>query len=284
MKVTIGIILYKTKYLDQSLKSLLEQDYAGLEILLRDHEEKVYSAHDFVKKHFPTLKVEKCKNLWHSGGHNAMAQQAVGDIYIGGSNDMIYPKNFVSQVVKHVKRSQSEVFSPLILRWDYPKRLSQTIDSCGINCDKALRFQDTGFNQDSTKFSLPKFCDGPNGALMIFKKSAIAKLTALYKAVLDPNIHYKNDCDLALRMKMAGMRSEVIAGAVVYHDRQAVEFKVKSKALICNSFVGEKKLLIKNWRWSFRYFNPLYVLAYQFLKTSYLLIRYPYLWLEIKKI
>ncbi len=284
MKVTIGIILYKTKYLDQSLKSLLEQDYKDLEILLRDHEEGVYSAATYVKEHFPTLKVQKTKNLWHSKGQNAMAKAAKGEIYICGSNDMFYPKNFVSQVVKHIKQSNYELFSPLILRWDYPSQKTETIDTCGIQVDRALRFADIGLQQDSQTFRLPKFVDGPNGAVTILKKSAIARLNKKDGYIFDPDIHYKNDCDLAVRLKAYNIKCELIPEAIVYHDRQAVEFKRKNKNMITTSFVGEKKLIFKNWSWSFKTFNPFYVIFYQLAKSAYLLIRYPYLWKQIKNI
>jgi GT2 family glycosyltransferase len=100
-KVTVGVILFGTKYLEDSLKSLVNQDYENTEYIFKDQEDSVHSAYEYIKNNLPDVfqkaKIIKGKNLYHSGGHNEIINQMSGDYYFCCSNDMLYPKNFISK-------------------------------------------------------------------------------------------------------------------------------------------------------------------------------------------
>ncbi len=108
-KVSVGIILFKdTKYIDNGLKSLLEQDYKNIEYIIRDQSPhgEVY---DYLKEKHPDFfekaKIYKAENLMHSGGHNTMINEMQGEYYICASNDMLYPKDFVSKIIPAMESS-----------------------------------------------------------------------------------------------------------------------------------------------------------------------------------
>ena len=52
-KVTVGVILFGEKYLNKSIKSLLNQDYQNIDFVFRDQEEGKYSAFEWLSKNMP---------------------------------------------------------------------------------------------------------------------------------------------------------------------------------------------------------------------------------------
>jgi len=279
MKITLGVVVFGTKYLDVMLESLINQTDSDFDIILRDQEEDTYSAYEYISKNYPKIKIKKGKNLFHSGGHDHLALECSGDYYIIGSQDMYYPSNFIENLKKQLQKNKKyQVFAPCIKRFDYPHGLTEYIDSYGIKVDRLLRFKSLGFGEKFNNFKPPMFADGPDGALMIFKKSAIAKITEKNGMFLDPEIHYKNDCELALRLKKMNLRCKILPNLFVFHDRQAVSFKKKSYNLVKSSFIGEGIILHKHLKWNFEYFNPIFTSIYHLLKRIYLIVKYPSLW------
>jgi len=281
MKISVCIILFRTKYLDEMIPSILSQSHKDLELLFVDQEEGVWSAFEYCKENFTELKVLKGENLWHSGGMNKLASLATGDLIVIGSNDFYYPKDFFKKISNQVADSEFEVFSPVLKRWDYPNGFTNYIDCVGINFDKKFAFHEVLSGCEYNPELVPDFVDGPNGALAIFTRKAYDKFIEIDGYLFDENIHYKNDCDLVFRFKKHGFKTKVLKDCFAYHDRQQVFYKKKSKGLRESSFYGDLWLLKKHFNWSFKYFNPILALIYYFLKIFYLLFRYPYLWKQM---
>lgn len=281
MKISVCVILFRTKYLDEMISSLLSQSHKDLELLLVDQEEGVWSAFEYCKEKFPEVSVIKGDNLWHSGGMNKLADMATGDLIVIGSNDFYYSRDFFEKIANQVSDSNSDVFVPVLKRWDYPNEFTNYIDCVGINFDKKFAFHEVLSGCEYNQELIPDFVDGPNGALAIFTRKAYEKLIEKDGYLFDENIHYKNDCDLTFRLKKHGLKTKVLKDCFAYHDRQQVFYKKKSKGLRESSFYGDLWLLKKHFRFNFEFFNPLLTLMYYTCKLSYLLMRYPYLWKQM---
>ena len=126
-KISIGVILYKwEKYIPYFLPSLINQDYKWeIEFLFRD-QDKDLSATKFIKEKYPEIykkySFEYWKNLWHSGGHNILISKIKWEIYFCCSNDMLYPKNFVSWIVDLFANNEwFEMATCKIRTWDFDK-------------------------------------------------------------------------------------------------------------------------------------------------------------------
>ena len=291
MKISVCIIVYKTKYLEHSFASLINQTHKDIEFLILDQEDGVWSASKFLEQKFNLSKdsrfiIEKGPNLWHSGGMNKLAQKASGDVIVIGSNDMHYPHDFFANIANHVNNSESQVFCPILCRWDYQSNqaLTTDIDTIGINFDRKLCFSEPFSGSQINQIQIPEFVDGPNGALAIFTQQALEKIIDTDGFLFDPKLHYKNDCEQTLRIKKLGLKTEVIKHAIAYHDRQAAFYKQKSRSLIESSFIGDLRLLKKHLRYDFRYFNPILASIYYLAKFIFLLIRFPYLCKQILKV
>lgn len=291
MKLSVCIIVYKTKYLEHSFKSLINQTYKDIEFLILDQEDGVWSASEFLEKKFTLSKdsrfiIEKGPNLWHSGGMNKLAKKASGDLVVIASNDMHYPADFFANIADYVKVSDSEVFCPILCRWDYNNNqvLTTEIDTIGINFDRKLYFTEPFSGSQINQIKIPDFVDGPNGALGIFTKEAVKKIKVTDGFLFDPKLHYKNDCEQTLRIAKLGLKTEVIKNVIGYHDRQAAFYKRKSRSLVESSFLGDLRLLKKHLSFDFTFFNPIFVTIFYFAKFTFLLIRFPYLCKQILKV
>ena len=241
-KVTVGVIVFKeTKYLPWSLTSLLDQDYSDVEYIIRDHSPNGEVFH-WLKENHPdifqraTVSIED-NGAMHSGGHNAMIRQmleAGREIYFCVSNDMLYPSNFVSQIIQTMQEEKTHVATCKLMRWDFEKaqagdvEKSKTdyVDSFGIGLTKGHKFFDQGQGILESQFHFDHKILGPSGAVAVFDRVALESIAYKNKngkiEYFDENLYYKNDCDLSYRLSWAGFKCSV-ANVKVYHDRQLGE-------------------------------------------------------------
>lgn len=304
-KITIGVILFKgEKYLSHSLRSLIDQDYSNIEFRFRDQSPNG-EAYDYVLNNLPDVfkkvKLEKGENLWHSGGHNALIRQMKGQYYFCCSNDMFYPKDFVSGCVNELLKPENYIFGSAtvkLMKWDFEKAengdingsKTKMIDSFGIGIAKNHHFYDIGSGDDNqTPYLTLRKIFGPSGALAIYKKEALDKIAYKNKEgnyeYFDELLHYKNDVDLSYRLQWAGFPSFLIKSISVYHDRQVGVFghtnfniinrlisnAAKSKWVRGNSFFGQLVVVKKNYYKGFSWEVRIKTLTSRILRFLYVL-------------
>ncbi len=314
-KVTIGVVLFGTKYLDKSLTTLTNQDYPNIEFIFRDQEEGVHTAAEYIKSHLPEvakkITLHKGKNLWHGGGHNAIIREMTGDYYFCCSNDMLYPSDFVSKIVKSLTSHPDHSFATCkIMHWDFENnKKTHYIDSFGIGMTPYHHFYDIGQGEgDKGQYDKLKEPWGTSGALSIFSKKALESIkfrtenrdtttendtthdhdnttendttendntTHDHDQYFDERMHYKNDVDLSYRLRLAGQKPLLIHDTKVYHDRQAAKDSKKSYFAIKSSFIGERILMKKIPRNTLTLKVRIKTAIYHTLKTAYRLITHP---------
>lgn len=284
-RVTVGVVLFGTKYLEKSLKSLLDQDYENIEFVIRDQEEDKWTGYEWVKENMPEVfdkaKVEKAPNLWHSGGHNAIIRRMEGEIYFCVSNDMLYPRNFVSKIVKALEENlEFDVATCKLMRWDYENdKETNFIDSMGIGIKKNHYFYDLGQGEEDTgKYDeIEPF--GVSGALLVMTKKALESIK-FKDEYFDEFIHYKNDIDLSYRLRWAGNRVLNVSDVKVYHDRQVdinnhsiktqvSNMKSKKEWVKKSSYLGDQVILLKDFSAGYSFWTKFNTKVYHFLKRIY---------------
>lgn len=294
-KITIGVVLFGTKYLDKSLPSLVNQNYPNIEYIFRDHEEGKYSAYEYIKNSLPEVfkkvKIIKGKNLFHSGGHNEIISRMSGEYYFCCSNDMLYPNNFVSKIIERLEKNPSFSFATCkIMKWDYlHNKKTNIIDSFGIGATQYHHFYDIGQGEeDKGQYNNLKEIFGVSGALCVLSKKALESIKFYNEKTkhfeyFDSLIHYKNDVDLSYRLRWAEKKALLIQAVCVYHDRQTAKSLNKPLFIKQSSFLGEKILMKKNYSNKFSFGVRIKTAIYHFLKTAFLLITTPSLFKQLKQ-
>ncbi|MBN2307039.1 glycosyltransferase family 2 protein [Candidatus Peregrinibacteria bacterium] len=268
-KVTIGVLLFRDeKYLSYSLASLLDQDYENIEYIFRDQSPNG-EVYDYITQAHPEFfhkaKIERGKNLMHSGGHNTIIREMKGEYYICASNDMLYPRDFVSHIIRGMEGSEPRhyIATCKLMQWDYETMLvgnvdgskTNIVDSYGIGLTRGHHFYDIGQGKEEKDVEIPKKILGPSGALAVYHKKALDAVAYHRedgsKEYFDENLHYKNDVDLAYRLSWAGFPCYLAKDIKVYHDRQVGRKCKKSVWARMDSLKGHLITLKKNFDKSF---------------------------------
>lgn len=267
-RLVIGIILYEdftAKYLPYFLQSLKKQTYQDFELLVFDNGEKEGDKNlAIVNDYYPQVKWQGVKkNLGFSRSYNFLireANDAGAEYFLTINPDIILEPDALELLIGEIDRDDDlGSVCPKIMRWNFAKnQKTNIIDSCGIKLKSGLRFFDLGQGEvDHGQFIEPEIL-GPSGAAGFYRLSALEKIKENDQYFDELMFMYKEDCDLAYRLKLVGYKSKCITNALVYHDRTAQgkgenDAKVikarrdKSRQVKEWSFLHQQIIFIKYW-------------------------------------
>lgn len=290
---SVGIVLFETKFLEQSLPSLFAQNFANVEFLLRDHSPD-FVASKFIEQNLPEIaaraKIFRGENLWHSGGMNFLIRESRGEFFVAASADALYEPNFLVRAAEILARPENAKVGALggkLLKWEnFPEspftkaerkppssRASQNslnkeiLDSVGISAEKSGRFFEIGSGKNSEKFAEEKIVFGISGALAILRRSALEEI-AENGEFFDEKLHFKNDVDLAFRLNWLGWQAKFSPEIVAWHARGLGDAKPRSERSDFereNSTFGQFVVIAKNFdanfSWRVKFLMKLRLLA-----------------------
>ena len=279
MKLAVGIITYNdlsAKYLADFLPSLKE----ALNFLKPD-DYQVYAFDNSAPEHQENRIILSSEpysfvkysgrgvNLGFSRAYNILITSAYNDqaeYFLVINPDTVLEKDAIKKLLAALENdAKLASASPKILRWDFLNRLkTKTIDSLGIILKPGLRFADLGQGvEDQGQFDQASIL-GPSGAAGLFRLSALKKVVEYNDASKNSQYFderffmYKEDCDLAYRLFLAGYKSALVPTALVYHDRTAAssgrslwhilqDRNRKSRQIRSWSFRNQHLLFVKHW-------------------------------------
>ena len=303
--VSINIVTWNSmRFLPKLLNSISEQTFENFSVLVIDNG-STDGVEAFVKTEYPNCKfLRNARNRGFSYAHNQgirfvldhCREESYNDNFILITNpDVILTPTFLEELVSGIGiEKKIGSFGGKILRafgsnqsdgvFDNTVR-SDMIDSTGINAHKNMTFTDRGAGElDEGQFNRNEQVFGISGALVLYRASALHN--ARYKdEFFDKDFFsYKEDVDLAWRLKTLGWNAMYNSNAVAYHFRgmfgkekmslfekflnRLKKSKVRSKYSTRNHLL----LLIKNLRFTtFLLFAPRIILN-ELLRFVYVLI------------
>jgi hypothetical protein len=300
-KLVVGFIAYSegtAKYLSYFMPSLKNQTYKDFKIICHDNSEHADNPNvNFLKQNYPQVEILRGEgNLGFAKAYNRLIARAFEDqaeYFLAVNPDMILEPEAIARLINTMESDAAlGSASPLVLRWNFAKQeKTGLIDTCGIKMLKGLRFIDLGQNQPNTgQFDRTEIL-GPSGAAALYRVSALVKARQDGQYFDELMFMYKEDCDLALRLKLAGFKSVFAPEAVIYHDRTAAasgesDLKValnrrnKSRQVKRWSFLNQQIMFVKYWRlqdWR----NKLVIIWFQIKMLVFALLFERYLLLEL---
>lgn len=301
-ELSIGIIVFEqptVKYLPYFFDSLLKQNYKCFDILVIDNSKNQNNKNYEYIKEIKSLEIDyqfAGSNLGFAKAYNLMVKRATDNnakYFLAINPDIILEEKAVEKMIEALKNDDSlGSISPKILKWDFDNRQkTKIIDSCGIKFPSGLRFVDLGQGEiDKGQYDDADIL-GPSGAAAMYRISALKNIKDK-NGYFDENMFmYKEDSDLAYRLFLAGYKSKLVPGALVYHDRTAVsggksDFSViknrknKSKKINEWSFLNQQIIFWKFWR-TISWKNKSALIWRQIKILIYILFFEPYLFKQL---
>lgn len=274
MKLGLQLSCYNGgQYLSYLFASLKAQTEQGWELLVLDNasnDENKKLIEDAVKRaEFPVKLFRVEQNIGFAGAHNYLFERQPTDVEAIQllNDDAILDSHFLALCKEQLEKNPScGSVSGTIFRWNFERReetdqgKSAIVDSLGLRMDWRGFILDIGMGEELPNGGLAKDTYqvlGVSGCLPMYRVSAVREVS-FDDCLFDKTFRiYKEDADIALRLKAAGYSSLRVSKAFAYHRRG---FGVKS-------FSAKSFFRPLNEATLYSYRNHLWVL-YAHLRTS----------------
>jgi GT2 family glycosyltransferase len=183
-----------------------------------------------------SLVARNVKNLGFAGGHNQLFTftfEHLKDADLANTGillvnqDMVLDRALVEELAKALEADPKlAAVQPKIYRafrnadevFDGTK--SDVLDTTGLELHRSWRFEDRGAGEiDHGQYDAKTDLVGACGALVMFRASALKEVMTNGEVFDGDFFAYREDCDLALRLKRAGWNTAFVSTAKAWHYR-----------------------------------------------------------------
>lgn len=252
-RVSIHIVTWNSMpFLKDCLRSIAAQTYRDYSVIVVDNASTDGSV-EYIKKHYPEITVLKNpRNLGFAHAHNQAIHLSKSEYVHVTNADTILDKKYLTILVATMDQRHSigsaagkllrmprniNIDDKVVIRDEdeavfsadfdaLTKRLENAniLDSTGLQIKKSRQVIDRGAGEkDSNKYDDFPEVFGVSGALALYRRQALESVR-FKDEYFDELFHsYKEDIDLAWRMRRAGWKSAVVMEARALHRRQVAE-------------------------------------------------------------
>lgn len=223
------------------------------------------------------------ENMGFVGGHNALfhnSLQSDARYTMLLNQDMMLDENFIDRLFYFMEcHSDVGAASGCLFRWDFPQK-TNVIDTMGLHMLKNHRvIEYHGGEEWRDEEERVKAVEvfGVSGALPVYRNDALRDVVYRGEVFDDDFFSYKEDVDLAWRLRLAGWQACTILDAIAFHDRSA-----SGSADLSNRFAASNrssKSIISN---TYSYRNHLFMLFKNIQREEFPSL-WPTVWYELKK-
>ncbi|MDP3244581.1 MAG: glycosyltransferase family 2 protein [bacterium] len=299
------------KYLPYLFASLREQTFQDWQLFILDNAstDKTVEA---IKKELesfdrPWQLAENKENVGFARGHNQLFntnyQLPITNYALLLNQDVILAPDYLEKLVELMDANpQTGAAQGTLFRWDFEKlEKTDTIDTLGLCVLKNRRVIDQmagvkiplsppfpkGKNKENflpfakgelerdfvkKKYKIPTEIFGVSGALPMYRRQALEDVKINNEVFDEDFVSYKEDVDLAYRLRSAGWRAYLAPQARAWHDRSSTPARDKRGELInYYSYRNHLLVLLKN-EYSANFLKDLsWIFWYELKKFVYLL-------------
>ncbi|MBU1165112.1 glycosyltransferase family 2 protein [Patescibacteria group bacterium] len=308
-KVAVVIVTWNSmRYLFDSFESLVHQSYRDFSVIVIDNGSDDGTV-EFIRTHYPTVFVlQNFKNLGFAKAYNQGIKLSKSPYILAMNDDVVLTEDFLSEIVYFAQnKPQGGSFGGKLLKL-YTSEMnpaekeggqkelvkSDKIDAAGLKIFKTRRVINRGeYQTDKGQFDRAEEVFGLSGACTLFSREALNDVVIRKEYFDEDFFAYKEDIDLAWRMRLYGWQNWYVPTAVAYHHRRlggskksssvgiASHHKKLPKVLRYYSFKNHHLMLVKNSIPKNLFVHSLYILWYELKMFGYALILEPF---QIKSI
>jgi len=199
------------KYLEDCLRSLLEQSFKSLEIVVVDNGSNDRSA-DLLQRRFPEVNfVCLPSNRGFAAAVNKGLESTQGEYILILNNDTCTDPSFVSELYEALAgEPEAAMAAPKMLFLRDPR----VVNSAGLGyCVSGIN-HDIGFGRmDGPEFDRPAWIFGPCGGAGLYRRELFRRVGGFDEDFF----MYYEDVDFCFRAQLAGFKSMYVPTARVYH-------------------------------------------------------------------
>lgn len=304
--VTINLVTWNgARYIPYLFDSLRKQTFQDFTVQVIDNGSSdgtgAAIAAEAEKCTFPVHITTQEMNSGFVGGHNQLFTQTQSEFVLLCNQDMYLAESYIQNMVQALTmRPNAAAVSGRLMRWDFAKladapgaleqSFTQYIDTLGLRIFRSRRVVDwyAGGRWPDLESRIAQHgrvigVFGVSGALPMYRTAAL-RAVAFGDDVFDPTYFaYKEDVDLAWRLRLNGWSAFTDTTAVAYHDRSAAEGgrtdtaavrnrKTKSSSANYYSYKNHIATVLKNLYWKNYLKDWPWIEWYEFKKFIYLMI------------
>lgn len=245
-KISVHLVTWNgAKYIPYLFDSLRKQTYQDWQLIILDNNSQDGTVErierELVNFPFEYRFVKLKENTGFAGGHNKLYAGTNTPYILPLNQDMYLMPDTLEKLAAFMETHQDvAVVSPRLMRWDFQniekdglqKSFSSVIDSFGLEVWRNRRVIE---KEAQTEWDILKKKIGDTEAVEVFgvsgtfpllRRSALQNIALPDGTFFDASYHaYKEDVDLAFRLRAAGFSAFILPSAVAYHDRSAARPK-----------------------------------------------------------
>ena len=216
VKVSVNIVTFNSAGdIEECLRSLQRQTLRDFRIRVLDNA----SADDTLARVRTSGAdvIASPTNTGFSGGHNLLIRGCDSEYVLVLNPDTDLRPDFLDSIVGALDaRPDAGSASGKLLRMD-----NMTIDSTGMIMLRSQRHLDRGAGDpDIGQFDKPEDIFGPSGAAALYRRKALEDAAINGEYFDEDFFAYREDADLAWRLRLLGWTSIYVPGAVAQHRRR----------------------------------------------------------------
>ncbi len=221
MKLIISLVTFNgEKYLKDCLESIKNQTFSDFECVVLDNNSKD-SSREIIKKTFPESKlIQSDTNLGFAKGHNRIINETQSQYVLCVNQDQTLASDYCEKLVLFLD-SHPEVGSATGKIWQVSSLTKSekhtTLYSCGI----VIKRNHYAGNIDSLRFTKISQKTGEvfgvAGTTPIYRRTALESIKFENEYFDEDFFMYREDIDLAYRLRWSGWKAYFISDAQCYH-------------------------------------------------------------------
>lgn len=220
-KLSVNLVTWNgAKYILDCLESLFNQTFEDFSLLIIDNGSTDETL-ELINEKYPHLKIVTHKeNLGFAKAHNQAIHWTKSEYILVLNQDIVLGKRFLERLVNFLdNHPEAGAVTGKLLRWQ-DKQKTNYIDTVGLEIFKNHRVVDMGSGEmDAGQFDEEKEIWGVSGAAPMYRRRALEQVAEAEQFFDEDFFSYKEDVDLAYRLRWRGWKSFRAPKARAYHDR-----------------------------------------------------------------
>lgn len=238
--MSINLLTYNgLKFLEPCVNSVLRQTYPNIEFLIIDNNstdgtaERIKELLKSAPRDLQFTIYNLQSNAGFAAGHNFGIKHAAGEFIICLNQDAILTENFTENILKPFDDLKVAAVQGKVMRLKEKKgngfEFTGLIDSVGLVMLKNRRIISRGQGEkDGGQYGQAREIFGVDGAVPIYRKSALEDVKIKDEYFDEDFFMYKEDVDLGWRLRLAGWKAVYEPEAVAHHFRGAGDSAAKN--------------------------------------------------------